>query len=153
MRRVLIVLLAVFAPSIGFAGLPFEATLEEMSQRADHILIGRVIGVDMIDEHGTPVLDRAARTGPGLTNTIRLVITVDEVLVTSAAIVPKVLSVPLASHLHYSLGQVADAHEGDTAVRLLLLQGEEFIGIKPGVFMRPMRDKDEALRLHHAAHP
>jgi hypothetical protein len=25
--------------------------------------------------------------------------------------------------------------------------------VKPGVFMRPLSDKDEALRIHHAAHP
>jgi len=152
-RRLLIVLIAVLFPATSFAGFPFEATLEEMAQDADHILIGRVTGVEMIDGQGKPVLDRKAMTGPGLKNTIRLLIAVDEVLATNADTVPNVLPVPLASHLHYSLGQISDAHDGDTTVRLVLLQGNDFVGTKPGVFMRPLSDKDEALRIYHAAHP
>lgn len=152
-RRILTILLAALIPATSFGGLPFEATLEEMAQGADHILIGHVAGVDMIDGQGKPVLDSKAMTGPGLKNTIRLLITVDEVLVTNAATVPKVLPVPLASHLHYSLGQVSDAHNGDTTMRLILLQGKDLVGIKPGVFMRPLSDKSEALRFYHAAHP
>jgi hypothetical protein len=153
MRRILIFLLAALIPSVSVAGFPFEATLEEMAAGADHILVGRITGVDMIDENGDPVLDDNAMTGPVLKNTIRLLIAVDEVLVTSSEVVPKVLPVPLASHLHYSLGQVREAHEGDTLPRLVLLQGEDFSGIKPGVFLRPLSDKDEALRIHRAAHP
>jgi hypothetical protein len=55
-----------------------------MAEGADHILVGRVTGVDMVDGRGRPVTDEGARTGPGLDNTIRLLITADEVLVTSA---------------------------------------------------------------------
>lgn len=153
MRRTLILVLAALIPVTAFAGLPFEATLEEMAQEADHILVGRVTGVDMIDGRGKPVTDMKARTGPGLKNTIRLLITVDEVIVTNASDVPSVLPVPLASHLHYSLGQISAAHVGDTLVRLVLLQGEDFSGIKPGVFLRPLSDKEEALRIYHATHP
>ncbi|MCD9088639.1 hypothetical protein [Stenotrophomonas sp. SY1] len=142
MKRILLILLAALVPSTSFAGFPFEATLEEMAGAADHILIGRVSGVEMIDDRGRPVRERTAMTGPGLQNTIRLLVTVDEVLVSSAANVPKILPLPLASHLHYSLGQVSDAHDGDTTARLLLLQGDDFVAIKPGVFMRPLSDKD-----------
>lgn len=153
MRHTLIVLLAALIPFASFAGFPFEATLEEMAECADHILVGRVTGADMIDGQGRPILDRDAMTGPGLGNTIRLLIAVDEVLVTNVTDVPKVLPVPLASHLHHSLGQVSDAHDGDTTVRLVLLRGENFVGIEPGVFMRPLSDKEEALRIYHAVHP
>ncbi|MDN7123443.1 hypothetical protein J6I90_00940 [Pseudidiomarina sp. 1APP75-32.1] len=150
-RNLILVFAALFcAPAL--AGFPFEATLEEMAQEADHILVGRVTGVDMIDGSGKPVQDREARIGPGLENTIRILITVDEILVTDASDVPSVIPVPLASHLHYSLGQISDAHEGDTLVRLVLLQGDDFTGIKPGVFLRSLSDKDEALRIYHAAH-
>lgn len=82
-----------------------------MAQEADHILIGRVTGVDMIDGNGKPVEDREARTGPGRENIIRILITVDEVLVTNASDVPSVIRVPLASHLHYSLGQISEVDE------------------------------------------
>ncbi len=152
MKKVLIALLAALVPWIAFAGFPFEATLNEMVEGADHILIGRVTGVDMIDGTGKPIHEMDAMTGPGKDNTIRLLVTVDEVLVTNAAVVPEVLPIPLANHLHYSLGQIAEAHEGDTTVRLLLLKGEDFVGIKPGLFMRPLSDKEEVLRLHSRAH-
>lgn len=152
MKR-MVLLLAALLPAVAFAGFPFEATLEDMAEGADHILVGRVAGVDMIDGDGKPVLDEKARTGPGLRNTIRLLIEVDEVLVTNATRVPEVLPVPLASHLHYSLGQIREAHEGDTLARLVLLRGKDFSGIEPGVFLRPIGDKEEALRLHVAAHP
>ena len=152
MRRVLLLLVAL-VPAIAMAGFPFEATLEEMAQQADHILVGRVAGVDMVDGQGRPVKDPEARTGPSLDNTIRLLIQVDQVLVSNAAKVPDVIPVPLASHLHYKLGQIQEAHEGDEEVRLVLLKGSDFVGIKPGVFLRPLTDKDTALRLHAASHP
>lgn len=145
--------LAALLPTIVLAGLPFEATLLEMAQSADHILIGRVTGVDMIDGRGAQVRDEEASTGPGSGNTIRLLITVDEVLVSNAAKVPGVVAVPLASHLHYRLGQIKDAHAGDTASRLVLLKSASFVGIKPGVFLRPVEERDEALRIHKASHP
>ncbi|HKO88082.1 MAG TPA: hypothetical protein VJU83_06130 [Burkholderiales bacterium] len=151
MRRTLVMLVALL-PVIALAGFPFQATLKEMAEGSDHILIGRVTGVDMIDSRGEEIADRQARTGPGLSNTIRLIITVDQVLITNSPSVPKVLRVPLASHLHYSLGQIQDAHAGDTLVRLVLLKGRDFVGIKPGVFLRPLEDKDEALRLYAASH-
>lgn len=152
MRRILLLLIALM-PAIAMAGFPFEATLEEMAQQADHVLVGRVAGVDMVDGRGKPVTDVEARTGPSLDNTIRLLIQVDQVLVSNAAKVPDVIPVPLASHLHYTLGQIQEAHQGDEEVRLVLLKGSDFVGIKPGVFLRPLTDKDRALQLHAASHP
>jgi hypothetical protein len=152
MRRILLFLIAL-VPAIAMAGFPFEATLEEMAQQADHVLIGRVVGVDMVDGQGKPVADPKARTGPGLDNTIRLLIQVDQVLVSTASSVPDVLPVPLASHLHYTLGQIQEAHAGDKELRLVLLKGPDFVGIKPGLFLRPLGDKDAVLRLHAASHP
>ena len=152
MRRVLLLLIAL-VPAIALAGFPFEATLEDMAQQADHVLIGHVIGVDMVNGQGDAVSDPQARTGPGLDNTIRLRIRVDQVLVSTASKVPDVIPVPLASHLHYTLGQIQEAHANDKEGRLVLLKGPEFVGIKPGVFLRPLKDKDEALRWYAASHP
>jgi len=123
-----------------------------MAQRADHILVGRVTSVDMVDANGTGVTDPQARTGPGLKNVIRLLVAVDEVLVTNAPSVPGVMLVALDPFLHYSLGQIQDAHAGDTQSRLLLLKGKDFVGIKPGVFFRPLSDKEKALRIHRESH-
>lgn len=152
MRRILLLLLALL-PAIVIAGFPFEATLEEMAQQADHVLVGRVVGVDMVDGQGEQVADPKARTGPGLDNIIRLLIQVDQILVTNAPRVPDVIPVPLASHLHYSLGQIQKAHAGDEEVRLVLLKGPDFAAIKPGVFLRPLADKDRALGLHAGSDP
>lgn len=152
MRRFLLTVF-VLLPAIALGGYPFEATLEEMAQQADHILIGHVVGVDMIDGRGKAVTDPASRTGPGLNNTIRLLVRVDEVLVSNARKVPDVIPVPLAPHLHYSLGQIQEAHANDREERLVLLKGPNFTGIKPGVFLRPVEDKDSALKLHRASHP
>ena len=54
---------------------------------------------------------------------------------------------PLASHLHYTLGQVRDAHAGTPESRLIFLKGRRFEAIRPGVFMRPLEEMQEALRL------
>ena len=146
MRRILLALLLTI-PSIASAGFPFEATLEEMAKGADHVLIGRVTGVDMIDGAGNQVSDPEARTGPGLNNQIRLRVAVDVVIVTNAQAVPDELFVPLASHLHYSLGQIQEAHAKESEQRLTLLRGDHFEGIKPGVFMRALDDTSEVMRL------
>jgi hypothetical protein len=151
MKRLLL-LSMLFLSSIVNASVPLVATLDEMAKGADHILIGRVIGVDMIDANGVQITKRNELTGPGLSNTIRLRVAVDKVLVTNSKKVPKVLAVPLDSFLHYSLGQVADAHRGDKKVRLLLLKGDNFVGIKPGVFFRPIEEKAEALRIYKKSH-
>lgn len=143
--------LILLLPAIALAGLPYEATLEEMAGNADHILIGRVIGVDMINGKGKQVTNTRARTGPGSNNTIRLLITVDEVLVSNADHVPTILPVPLANHLHYSLGQIRDALKGDAPMELVLLRGSDFSAIKPGVFLWSVSDKDRALELYHAS--
>ncbi|MGQ3051901.1 MAG: hypothetical protein ACT6S0_08965 [Roseateles sp.] len=152
MRRILLTVLSLL-PAVALAGFPFEATLEEMATGADHVLIGRVTGVDMVDGSGRQIRDPEARTGPGLNNQIRLRIAVDEVVVTNAPKVPAVLHVPLASHLHYSLGQIQAAHAQDSEQRLILLKGPDFQSIKPGVFMRPLKDKEEVLRLHGSGAP
>ncbi len=146
MRRILLALLLAI-PTIATAGFPFEATLEEMATDADHVLIGRVTGVDMIDGAGNQVSDPEARTGPGLNNQIRLRIVVDVVIATNARHVPDEVFVPLASHLHYSLGQIQEAHAQESEQRLILLKGERFEGIKPGVFMRAVDDTSEVMRL------
>lgn len=151
MKRIVFLMVMVFA-SLAIASVPLEATLEEMAKSADHILAGRVIGVDMVDAKGAQITDREARTGPGLTNTIRLKISIDEVFFTNARPVPKLLNVPLDPFLHYTLGQIQDAHRGDNSVRLLLLKGSDFSGIMAGVFFRPISDKTEAIRIYEKSH-
>lgn len=151
MRRILLSLIAIL-PLTAFCSPALQMTLSDMAAEADHVLVGRVVGVDMVDGNGSLVVDSDARTGPAMTNVIRLRVSVDETLITSASQVPKVLLLPLDPLMHYSLGQIKSAHGTDSTPRLLLLKGASFSGIRPGVFFRPLLDKDEVLRIHSAAH-
>lgn len=150
MKRLLL-LAALLCPLPAGASFPLQATLKEMATSADHILIGTVVGVDMVDGDGMAIDKPAARTGPGLANVIRLQVRVDETLVTNAAKVPVVLDIPLDPFLHYSLGQIKEAHAGVNSPMLLLLKGPSFAPIKAGVFSRGLADQSEALRLHAAS--
>ncbi len=132
--------------------MPLQATLEEMAQSADHVLIGSVVGVDMLDSDGRPLTGDNERTGPGLGNVIRLIIEVQTVLVSSAADVPKEIRVPLDPMMHYSLGQIRKAHNEPSESFLLLLKGPSFAPILPGVFGRPMTEQEEAIRLYTKHH-
>ncbi|WPH19552.1 hypothetical protein [Variovorax paradoxus] len=151
MRRILLSLIAL-APLAALCSLPLQMTLSDMATEADHVLVGHVVGVDMVDGNGDAIADSHAQTGPDLTSVIRLRIVVAGTLVTTAAQVPKVLLLPLDPLMHYSLGQIKAAHEADSAQRLMLLKGVGFSPIQPGVFFRPLLDKDEVLRIHAAAH-
>ncbi len=144
--------LAAMIPLVALASLPLQMSIIEMATEADHVLIGHVVGVDMVDGDDNPVLDDQARTGPGLRNVIRLHVTVDETLITTAERVPKELLLPLDPHMHYSLGQIRSAHQSDATQRLVLLKVANFSSLKPGIFFRPLKEKDDVLRVHREAH-
>jgi hypothetical protein len=149
----LAVLALVLLASPVLASLPLTATLEEMVRASDHIIVGRVVRVDMIDGRGRTVRDESAHTGVGLDNVIRLHVAVDEVLVSNAPLVPKRLKVPLDPAMIYGLGQVRAAHADAREPFLLLLKGPAFKPILPGVFSRPLAERDLALELHAKHHP
>lgn len=130
------------------ATLPLRMPLGDMVGHADHILIGRVNGVDMVDDGGRMISDLKASTGPCQDKVIRLRVEVDDVLVTDAKRVPKVLFIPLDRLMHFSLGQVQEAHKGDRAKRLVLLKGTAFRPVAPGVHFAALAEKEEALRLY-----
>jgi len=129
-----------------------QMTVADMATEADHVLVGHVAGVDMVDGSGSSIMDDQARTGPGSSNVIRLRVAIDELLITNAEQVPKVLLLPLDPFMHYSLGQIKLAHRGDSTPRLVLLKGAGFSSLKPGIFFLPLREKDEVLRVRGAAH-
>lgn len=97
-HRMLLVL-ALF-PGVALASFPLQASLATMAQHADHLIIGHTVVIDMIDGEGKRLVDPEGMTGHGLSNTIRLHIKVDKVLVTNAKVVPKVLVIPLDPFMH-----------------------------------------------------
>jgi hypothetical protein len=149
LRSLLVLLLGAgllgIAPPAPASLLP-TATIEERAAPADHVLVGRVVDVDMINRRGRRVTDPDAMTGPGLSNTIRLVIEVDEVLATTAEVVPRRIAVALPTYMHYSLGQVREAHAGDDAPTLVLLRGERFEAAHEAGFLLDLSLRERVLQ-------
>lgn len=149
--RWLAAVVLIVVSTLALATLPLKASLEELASQADHIVSGHVVAVEMVDGQGKQVPDRAAMTGPGLKNTIFLVVKVEEVFFSRAKAVPQTIKVPLDPAMHYSFGQIESAHKGPSGSFLLILRGESFEPIVPGVFARPIRDKDQALEIRSKA--
>ena len=118
---------------------------------ADHVLSGRIVRVEMVDALGRQVLDRDARTGPGLANRMRFVVEVDDVLFTTCRRPPHRVLVPLWSAWHYTLGSMQDQLTGSTG--LFLLKGADFQPAYPQDFQRGPEERPlveagvDALRL------
>lgn len=139
--------LSLVVCSVANASLPLKASLHDLACGAHHIFVGRVVGVDMVDENGRRVQNDAARTGPGLKNRIRLQVEVLEVIESTESRLPEVIMVPLDPFMHYSLGQIKAAHAGPSAPRLVFLRGAKYEPIIPGRFFWPIEARDEALAL------
>lgn len=150
MRYALALLVGLYSV-VAFATLPLQATLEQLASDSDHILAGHVIAVDMIGADGKETLDENAMTGPGLRNTIRLIIKVDEVFFSRAKVVPDVIRVPLDPMMHFSLGQIREAHREPSKKMLVILQGGAFEPVVPGVFFRELSDTQKALEIRAKA--
>jgi len=146
MRYVLILvsfLYSIFAQ----ASLPLRVELSELVKNTDHLLVGHVVGVDMINDKGDKITDSQAMTGPGIDNIIRLKIEIDETVISNSVQPPKIIMVPLDPFMHHSLGQIQRAHDGDTRKFLLLLKGRSLSPPFPGNYRRELSEKEEILKL------
>jgi hypothetical protein len=147
MRKYVILIICLAANSV-FASLPIKVSDEELIKKTDHILVGRIIGVDMIDANGKQITDPNSSTGPGIKSKIRLIITVDQVIQSNISVVPKTLYVPLDSFMHYSLGAIKEHYPEITEQRLILLSGSNFQPPVAGHFQRNLSEKDYFLNLY-----
>ena len=167
MKHILI-FIGILFPTLAYSSLPIQVSLEELVENSDHLLIGHVIGVDMIDDKGEEITDPNARTGPGSKNLIRLIVKVDEVIVSNVKNVPDTLKIPLDPFMHYSLGQIKEAHSSEGEKFLLLLRkcpetalcspqsgracrgsakGSDFQPPFAGVFGRSLSEKNKIIEL------
>jgi hypothetical protein len=146
MRKYLVLLLCLISNYV-FSSFPLEVSDKDLIQKTDHVLIGRVVGVDMVDGNGKQIYDLKAKTGPKSPNSIRLIFVVDEVIETNSKSVPTKLFVPLDSFMHFSFGQINEDYPEVTEQRLLLLSGDEFQPPVAGHFQRNIQDKDYYLEL------
>ena len=98
--------------------------LSEILAKSDHVIVGRVVEVDMIDGQGRPVIDLEARTGPGFANLIRYRVHVEDVMQTNAARVPAVLVIQEWPGWIMTLGGMKASVTGKQFV--FLLSGADF---------------------------
>ena len=124
-----------------------ERKLSALVKEADHVLGGKIIKVDMIDKDGNEIADEKARTGPGLSNTIRLHIKVDKKLIlkTTKEVTPDIIVIDLWQKWHFSLGQIKKNELN--ADRIFLLKGDNYKRVYPIAFMRNISEKEEILKL------
>jgi hypothetical protein len=135
------------------ASVPLDASLEELACGADHIFVGRVVGVDMVNLNGRQVRHPEAMTGPGMNRTIRLEVEVLERVESTEAVLPASVRVPLDPFMHYSLGQVKAAHTEPSSARLVFLRGANFQPVIAGRFFWSLEEKEEALKLRGDCRP
>ena len=166
--KYILILIGILFTALAYSSLPVQVSLEKLVENSDHLLIGHVVGVDMIDGKGEEITDPSARTGPGSKNLIRLIVKVDEVIVSNVKNVPDTLKVPLDPFMHYSLGQIKETHSSEGEKFLLLLRkcpettlcspqppracrgsanGSDFQPPFPGVFRRSLSEKDKIIEL------
>lgn len=146
MKRLLIALLAL-SPCLAAGTSVPPRSLTNLVADADHVIIGKVTLVDMVDDKGNQVTNLTARTGPGLPNKIRLQVSVETngVLFTTADRVPPTLTISLWPLWHHTLEQIKGIEEGQT--RIFLLKGPEFGFVYVGGFSRQLSERPEIERL------
>ena len=135
------------------ASVPLPASLHELACGADHFLVGRVIGVDMIDGKGRSVRNKGAHTGPGLKNTIRLRIEVLEVIESTDSKPPPFVEVALDPMMHFSLGQIQSAYAEPSESLLVFLRGSSFQAVIAGRFLWPLSSREEAISMRAGCRP
>jgi hypothetical protein len=137
---------------IGFAALLFavqaQATqipfrdLTNLVSDADHVFIGTVEKVDMVDAKGSQVTTETARTGPGSENQLRLHVTVaTNQVIASSAKVPVKIVIPLWQRWHDTLGNRRKEVQGKTFI--FLLKGKDLAPVYHGFFMRKPSERAE----------
>ena len=140
MKTILTVFICVCAVQANATQIPFK-NLTNLVAAADHVVIGTVTRVTMVNAEGQQVTDETARTGPGIENQLRLhvVVAKDGILATDANRVPDKLTIPLWQKWHDTLGNCRMEREGKTFI--FLLKGTEFAPVYEGLFMRAASER------------
>ena len=117
--------------------------LTNLVSDADHVLVGTVTRVDMVDGKGNQVTKETARTGPGSVNMLRLHVSVatNGVIVSTAGKVRGEITIPLWQGWHDTLGNRKKEVESKTFI--FLLKGPDFQRVYSGLFMREMAERLE----------
>lgn len=125
-------------------------SLAELLPHAEHIVSGHVVKVDMIDGEGNVVSNKEAVTGPGIENTIRLHVKIDEVILTSSGKMPDIIKIKLWNAWHFSLGQIQESAKNEKAI--YLLKGPSYEIVFPRYFRRDPNEKSEIMGFINKKH-
>ena len=119
-----------------------EKPLIDIVAESDHVLIGEVKAVSMVDGAGQEVLDLNGRTGPGYTNLIRLNVAVrrNGILQTNKAGTPQVLTISLWKGWIATLGSMQYL-KGKAYI--FLLRGEDYQITYPSGFYQELSKRNE----------
>ena len=147
MKKAIALILMSLQFTLAFATVPLQVSMLKVVKASDHVLSVTIINVDMVNDKGEVVEDPNAMTGPGLSNTIRLICKVLEVHRTNAANVPEIIKIPLDQMMHYSLGQIKKHHINESPPMIVVLKGESFDPAYAGVFGYPMYELESILKL------
>jgi hypothetical protein len=133
-------LLVTVGVSVRATQIPFR-DLTNLVISADHVVIGKVVSVDMVNDKGQQVNQETARTGPGENNQLRLHIEVvnNGVLATTTNYPPKKILIPLWGKWHDTLENCRKETQGKTFI--FLLKGTGFDPVYPGLFMRDKAER------------
>lgn len=134
MKKAGFILLMGWVSLYSYGSMPLQVSMLEVVQNSDHVLTVQIVGVEMIDGEGHLVEDVNEMTGPGSSNTIRLLAKVSVIHLTSARSVPEIIKIPLDQFMHYSLGQIASVYEDRQSTMVVVLKGEKFEPAFAGVF-------------------
>lgn len=142
-----IILLTIVALSVSTYAKIKVTPLNELVQKSDHIVISKVVKVDMIHlKTGKIINDKNARTGPGIPHQIRLHLEVDasSYLKTNGEKKKRSMVIPLTTMRHLSLSSVLD-YVGTK--RILLLEGKEYKKVTSYSFLRDFNEKEKIQEL------
>ena len=137
---VLLLVLVSLPEHVVASGLP-EKSLTEIMELTDHVLIGKIVKVDMLDTNDAVVFDISKKTGPGSGNTIRVHVKKLAVMMSDRENIPDSITLPLWRMWDHSLGQVKDELLFETAI--FLLKGDTLLPAYPGSFIRGIHEGPE----------
>ncbi|MBK6688133.1 MAG: hypothetical protein IPG45_26905 [Deltaproteobacteria bacterium] len=131
---------ALLSTEVAATSIVGPPPLINLLRNADHVFIGKVVHVEMVDQDGAQILESDARTGPGRQNTLRLhVVRVEDGLLYSRGteVPPTEIVVPLWPMWHMSLEQKRRSL-GTTSI--FIVNGPPWALVSPaGCILNPQR--------------
>ena len=144
MKKLILLLAIVLSFSASAYATKIKSTdLAVLVARAEYIVVGKVVKVDMIDANGHQVLDKKIKTGFRSGNTIRYYVDIDrkKTLKGNSKSIPRRLVLPDWNKWIRSLKGAEEDCGGQTCI--FLLSGPNFSPAPPAEFMRDIDEKKE----------